>query len=219
MRSARIFLARLSLYLYFRLYIMCGWSWIYRRTWERRWRYYPLPLYRTMNAVVADVDQMHWTADGWRQLWDAISWPNAVWGRLRTGNPKVGDCDEFAIFQANVIRNSVRKGCFEPDRPDMKIMSTFLLTVCWVDKNGKMSGHNVCLLYRRASAEWHGSDPTPGAPIDWCGYMDYGQPQWFDRLESVVTAIRLRYAGPGNQSLGYAVSDPGTLKPLAVYWR
>jgi hypothetical protein len=119
------------------------------------------------------------------------------WRHLNTVDHKVGDCDEFAAFNSNVIANSIKAGVWRSPVKDPQF-----LTVGWLTAEGKASGHNVCLLN-----DGNGR----------FGYMDYGMPAFFGTKQQVVDAIRECYAGPGNVAAAWGVMTPG-LAFVEAHW-
>lgn len=194
--SLWILLCRVGVWLYLATHLYRVKSWLYRKLFEHGVKWYPVQTHRDLDALAATLRKMNWTADGWRQLWDAISYPGAVQARMDSGNFDVGDCDEFAIYIAAVVKKSRIPGVTNPR----------LLTVVWQEKDGTLGGHNVCLL------------EFQGAPDDQRhGYMDYGMPRRYASVEGCVQGVLQRYRG--ETCLGWAISDAETLAPLEVHWK
>ena len=106
-----------------RLYYI--WSKIYRFFRERKFRNVELPYYETLDALEEELGKMVWREDDWTMLWDAISTPQATYGRYKprkdyeeyistlsapvSGNspyPGAGDCDDIALFAAELSNES-----------------------------------------------------------------------------------------------------------------
>ena len=78
-------------------YLRYPWSKAYRALFERGYRTAPLPPAATLDEVRAALAAVTWAKDGPRHLFDAISYPGAVWARRRD------DCDGFAILAATLL--------------------------------------------------------------------------------------------------------------------
>jgi len=191
-----------AVFLYLRSGLARFWYKLYQLLWERSKRV-PIRRFDDLGVMVKYMRDMKWRADTWRELGDAISSPEAVQWRA-DNDPKhfIGDCDEFGVYQAAVINNELTDNVYWSalglDRAD-------LLTVMWYKIGGKewegnhkgFGGHNVCLISYL--------DGT-------FSYMDYGWPQARrETIQEVVEDVRERYAQEF-QPLGWAVSDPRSLK-------
>jgi hypothetical protein len=190
-----IIVCKLACYVFLRWHIYRVKSNVYRSLFEKKLEWYPVAPHRDLEALAATLRKCIWTADGPKQLWDAISFPGAVQARIDSGDWHIGDCDEFAIYICAVILKSHIPGVADPK----------LLTVTWQEKDGTLGGHNVCLMR------------FPGAPAEtaW-GYMDYGMPRRFASPHDCVTGILHRYGG--EICLGWSISDPETLRPLESHF-
>lgn len=177
-----------------------GYQWL----WERNKRA-PLKRFPDMQDLVDYVKTLKWRADTWRELADAISSPEAVqWRADNEPRRLIGDCDEFGVYEAAVIQNETARD--SAWSADLGIVSACLLTVMWYktgglewegNRNG-LGGHNVCLIMHNGG--W--------------SYMDYGWPSKKRKtIQEVVEDVRLRYAQE-YEPLGWAVSDPNTLRVL-----
>ncbi len=78
-------------------YLRYPWSRLYRTLFERGYRSAPLPPAASVEEVGAVLAAVTWSPDGPRHLYDAISYPAAVWARRRD------DCDGFAILAATLL--------------------------------------------------------------------------------------------------------------------
>lgn len=179
------------------------WYKLYQFLWERNKRE-RLQRFPDIQDLVDYVRTLKWRADTWRELGDAISSAEAVQWRA-DHDPKrfIGDCDEFGVYQAAVLNNELVAD--QNWSSDLGIYRGDLLTVMWYKTGGKewegnrngFGGHNVCLLTY--------DDGT-------YSYMDYGWPSVRrETIQEVVEDVRLRYAQVF-QPIGWAVSDPVTLK-------
>lgn len=91
----------------------------------------PLPALAGLTDVMKIVYSSKWTADTWWMLWDAISHPEyAYWNYCKNGT--LGDCDDHAVFAAHYTQQ-----WFD---------NTRILSMQWLDKEGKFHGHNICVF-------------------------------------------------------------------------
>jgi hypothetical protein len=181
-----------AIWLYFKLRIYRAWSSLYRFIYERKYKDVKLPEYKTLREIVAFTKTLTWTADTFRELFDATSTPEKVQYIGTEGNKLVGDCDEFAIYNAVSINNAIERG-------EMKeCASAKIMAVMWMDPFGKTNGHNVALIEM--------------ADHNAFTYMDYNVPSIYSmNVLDVANAVIHQYS-MGSRLLGYAVSDPRTLK-------
>lgn len=196
---------KLTTYLVFRLRIYTTWSRLHRFFFDRAAQGQELPIFENPKAMAPYLRGMGWRPDSWVDMFDAICTPEMVWHRyLNSVDHSVGDCDEFAVFIANVIARSLRSPLW-----DANIDSPSILSVAFIDDAGRAGGHNVCLM-----RSWH----RIGAKFyeQW-GYQDYGDPVFFGSKEKVVEAIKNRYAGVNGTRLCWAVLSP-TLELQELHW-
>jgi hypothetical protein len=189
----KLFFGRLGLYLYFGLRLYYLWSKVYRFVWERQYqRTLEISVYDSYRALTRVTEKLTWTADGPKQLGDVISSPEWVEYCIRTGTKNVGDCDEFAIYNVAALNRSLDTKAFTGDD---QLVEAFLMSVMWVDADGKYGGHNVALLVR--DFEYH----------DMYSYIDYDNPGK-DRMtvREVAQDIVDRYV-PGGTLMMLAVAD------------
>jgi hypothetical protein len=179
------------------------WYKLYQFLWERN-KLAELKRFPDIEDLVNYVRGLKWRADTWRELGDAVSSAEAVqWRANNDPRALIGDCDEFGVYIAAVFNNELAKvsnwsGDIGFERGD-------LLTVMWYKTGGKewegnrngFGGHNVCLISYKDGGY---------------SYMDYGWPSIKRAtIQEVVEDVRLRYAQV-YQPIGWAVSDPVTLK-------
>lgn len=169
-----------------------AWSKVYQFLFEWKWRGHFMPEFDEVGALSKTVGRMEWKKDGFVQLWDAVSRPEATWGRHSKGM-KAGDCDDISMFAVDRIRDMMARGRL----PRVKFVG--LLSCPWDDGN-KIGGHNVCAVqYTRndvATGQWlmrwaHVSN--------WHGGEVRGE---FDDVEDVVENV----VG-GRTNLHWALSD------------
>jgi hypothetical protein len=120
-----------------------------------------------------------WRLDGLKELWDASNSAGYVQYLANTDpERKIGDCDEFAIYESTVLA----------EQKLIPLEDTFILNVYWyryagfVSQTSKLgfSGHNVCLI-KRTDGTW--------------SYMDYNYPSIpRTTVREVVGDILTRYA-------------------------
>jgi len=172
-------------------------STIYRTIWEHNYKNTPITIYKNVDDIVAFIKTLIWTADSWKQLFDAISYPGTVECIGYYGNKKIGDCDEFAIYIATALEKSIE------NKYITHISNPKLLTVTWIEPDGRPAGHNVCLFSYPDTKSY--------------GYMDYGYPIDKPTIKEIVDIIIQRYT-PGSVCIVWAISDPRTLRPEQISW-
>lgn len=138
----RIFISRVGVWLWF----AARWYWLWSRAYRglrQRWaRGTRLPEYESLFELSDDVKLMRWRRDRAAELWDAVSDPRAVWA-LHEAGKKCGDCDDISMFAVDRIVDLIRRceltryGMINPECVGM-------LTLPWIDGDGKAGGHNVC---------------------------------------------------------------------------
>jgi len=190
-RKLGIFFCRLGTVLYLRLRICQAKSWLYRRLFERKYQNIQVPAYQNMDDLVAFICRLIWTADSWAQLFDAFSYPGKIQYVGTEGDRRIGDCDEFALYCATAIANS-----------NLEYKNPRILTVAYMQRDGTLGGHNVCLLERDGGY----------------AYMDYGRPHHYATVRETVQGVLDRYGNEGTVCLGWGTTDPKTLAPLEVHW-
>lgn len=182
----------------FKLGIYRIWSKIYRFIWERNKRL-PLKSFLSLEELVAYVGSFKWRADTWRELGDAISSPEHVqW--IAENDPKrfIGDCDEFAVYQANVIENSLSK--FNHNFVK-QFNRAFVMTIMWYqhDTDVGYAGHNVCLLST--------------ANRKYC-YMDYGFPSVEVETPAEIAEMVMKRYASNYELIAWAIIDPQSLEAI-----
>src|SRR5690606_7703449 len=96
-----------------------------------------------IHDVCSMVRKMKYRPDGWRQLFDTFSYPQAVLHR------KEGDCDDIALFTVwalNRMNIKTFKGIY--DRP-MRVDRAEVLSVTWMRLDGTPWGHNTTVVLVR----------------------------------------------------------------------
>lgn len=184
----KIWFLRVMVWFSLRLRIYYAWSRVYQWLREKcKWEQVSIPLFPSFAKIEEITGSMIWREDTWRELWDAISMPQAVYGKHLKGQ-KEGDCDDISIFAAY---------CIEQARHQVDLGKTVtevgLLTCPWVlQTNGKTGGHNVCAFAYRENG---------GVKWAWISNWFKGEIQWnLDSKEDIIRAM----IGTRAISLGWA---------------
>lgn len=213
--NMKIFFGRIGCYLFTGL-IYRYWSRLYRLIWEYKYRNVELWSYKTFMDLVVTMRTCKWAKDGWHQLWDAFSYPGKVQHIINTvpeADRFIGDCDEFAIYLANVITQNFKdyygagwgldQGRFPMGYNGLLAEDAKVLTVMYVREDGSYGGHNVCLIYWRDGKY---------------SYMDYDLPNTPESdIVSVVRQVMDKYA-PKGTCIGWATHSP-ELKLQSLHWK
>lgn len=194
-KELKIFVVRTLLFVYIKFRIMKYWSKFCRLLWERKRT--PVKGFQSISELVTYMRTLKWRMDTWKVLWDAVSHPEHVqWLADNDPGRFIGDCDDFAIYEADVINKQLKgdallAGCMQ---------RAFMLTIAWHD--GRFGAHNVCLIQVQ-------KDPCgPNEENFWC-YMDYGYPSPLRKtIEEVIVDVLTRYTDTDTVvPMGWAVSD------------
>jgi hypothetical protein len=191
-RDIKFNVGRVGFYTYQRLGLYGLWSKAYRWLYNRQYRDTTLSTYTSFQKLEQARRVLIWKADGPKELWDAIASPEYVEYVLRIRPDKhVGDCDEFAIYNVATLNGSVAAGVFD----DKTFQHASLLSIGWLDKEGKFNGHNVALLTFEV------------AGVSVYSYVDYGMPS--ERRHTVRQVVQdvLDHYVPGATLIGYAVNS------------
>lgn len=183
-------------YLYIR-FVYRHWSRLYRLIWEFKYRNYLLHPYESIQDLAKAINNMKWKADDWKQLWDAFSYPGTVQSVLDNGGGYIGDCDEFACYEATVINNGIMGAYLKPFG-NLRPVYAYILTVTWIDEDGEYGGHNVCLIksFDQKRRQYFYS------------YMDYGLPNpEMKSIGEVVEQVLSNY-GENATLLAWAMHTP-----------
>ena len=202
MRAIALFFYRFGMWLYFKLHICQFWSGLYRFIWERKFLKVQLRTYSDLQTLGDYLrnNAGKWTADSWKQLWDAVSYPQKAQEAF-DGNLKADsglDCDEFAIYSVAVLEKSLAQGTLHW----RVVADPRLLTVMWQGK--KAGGHNVCLVLLPEKNLY--------------AFMDYGVPRGEARTPAEVARNVVDiYAGKDATVAMWAISK-SNLSPVEVHW-
>lgn len=185
----KVLFFRVILWLVFNLRISMTWSKIYRFLYERKFKDVKLTKYANFTELSKFVGSQTWVADKFKQLWDATSTPQKVqWVADNTPKHEIGDCDEFAIYSVNVVEDGLSDGTFND--PNLHVQDAYMLTVCWVNQDNKLMGHNVCLLDTGEDLKWR--------------YMDYHMPSVAKAtIGEIALLVAASFSGLGTKSLGW----------------
>ena len=192
--TAKMMLVRIGYWVTFRLGLYRAWSWIYRRTWGKKYRHVDVELVDSLDDIRAKCRALTWNRDDFRELWDAVAWPGrgeAFFQKVASGGVQPGgafDCDDFATWAAAMAN---------PQR-----FRAAVLNVVWL-KDGKVTGHNVALV-------------EPLAPVFADVRELYHLGNWgnlgpFCDLSDAVASI----AGDPRVVVGWAIFDPWDLRVSA----
>jgi hypothetical protein len=191
MRSLKVFFGKVGVWLYYTLRISAFWSHLYRLLFEFPYRNIQISTYASYEALLEVTSKLIWTADGAKQLWDATSSPQWVeYVAKWRADKHVGDCDEFAVYNAAALNKSLREKKFTGD-PDL--VGAHMMTVMWVDADGVWGGHNVALLVKDHELNMAYS------------YMDYDMPSEPRLTVREVVQDILDHYVPGASLIGYAI--------------
>jgi hypothetical protein len=113
------------------MHVYFFWSKLYRFIWERKNKKTELPQVTSLREVTVILDTSKWTADGPKELWDSIASAEASYFRLLTEG-SLGDCDQSALVACKLIET-------------LNIGDAYMMSVIW-EKEGKLNGHNICLV-------------------------------------------------------------------------
>jgi hypothetical protein len=161
----KLLVLRVLVWFTLQLRIYYAWSRVYQWLREKRkWGQVSIPLFESFEKIEEITGSMVWSKDGWRMLWDAISTPQAAYGKYLEGK-KAGDCDDISIFAAYVIE-------YARERVDLgrTITEVGLLTCPWLTHEGDTGGHNVCAFAYRENggvkwayiSNWYGGAAVYG---------------------------------------------------------
>jgi hypothetical protein len=128
------------------------WSKLWRFLLEGKYKDTPLTQYATLGQLESALGAMKWTEDDLKGVFDVISLPEKVEQiyRLSGGDrekAKVGDCDEFAIYAANRIRDLV-------ERRRANLATPYFMSINWLGEKGEFHGHNICAYFDKTENKW-----------------------------------------------------------------
>lgn len=170
---------------------------IHRFFFDRKYNGTEITVYPTVKALQEWIAKQEWVRDNIDSGWDAVCSPEKVQAVGQSGDHRVGDCDEFAIYLTAAIEKALAAGQMK----EMNVANPRFFTVTWMEKTGAPDGHNVCLLER----------PQPNGSPPKYSYMDYGMPSEppLDTPAQVAVLIASSYAGWS--SSGHGTKESGVL--------
>lgn len=181
------------------------WSKFWRALLERKYRKQKLQQYAHLDQLVAALAHMSWTEDPLKGVFDVISTPQKVeaifqLARLQDQKPRIGDCDEFAVYAADRIADLRQR--------NQVTFTPFFMTINWFDKDGVFHGHNICAL-ERANGEW-------GHMGNWFS----GTPQWgFKSAHDIAEWFAYRNPRDGEgQLIAWALANPDLTPYISRVW-
>lgn len=215
----KVWFLRFLVWLSLRLHIYYGWSRVYQWLYEKRkWENVAIPAFTSFEEIEKVVGAMVWREDDWRAFGDAISMPQAAYGKHLRGKP-AGDCDDHSVFAAYCIERARVEGLLDAD--SLQVLEVGLLTCPWVSKTtGKVSGHNVCAF------KYLGMNGQAA----WAMISNWGQILWgYGQKKGIVHAV---VRPPQNTSLGWSYARVSLrpqagnfgkaklkLKPIEYHWK
>jgi hypothetical protein len=108
--------------------------------------------YRDEEELQQAMEKWVWRRDPLWELGDMISCPARVEYLATAGQP-VGDCDDFSIYCGTALAALEKKNGTIAGKIVKEIS---LLTVPWMEKSGKVNGHNVCVFrYLSPGGGWY----------------------------------------------------------------
>lgn len=180
------------LYVYFASGAFWAWTMLNNFLWDRKYRHNAVLQFKTIEELGEYLSRHAdmWKADTPFQLWDVMSTPEYAQFcfTYRVVAKLAGlDCDEFARYAATSIMSGLTNGFMVPS-----VSWPMILTVTWI-KDGKVDGHNCCVLI-------HIPENEPKY-----AYMDYGQPKGHARsVKDVVRNVINEYE-PGAEVMVWAL--------------
>lgn len=177
---------------------------IHRAIYDRKWKDTPLPAFSSLSEIAMKAKTFSWKQDGIKELGDAVCTPQKVQAVGFDGtSPHGNDCDEAAIWLANVITENIPFKD-QTDKISQGIVGVYFMTVMWYTPEIGFGGHNACLIAYEI------------AGVNFVRYMDYGMPNPMKMSTSeIADQIVKKYAPEGSVRLPWVVSDKD-LSPLML---
>lgn len=193
--------------IYFKSRWCQNWSKLYRWLYERDSKGCPVVISRTYEGLAEVVSrQLKWIPDGPKELWDVFKSPQYI-QRCAFGHNggKAGDCGAFAMWLATSLNRGVASGKFI----DKDVLGGHILSMGWIEHNGKMNAHHVCLISKMSFVDAKRT----------FAYMDYGMPSVsVNSIREVIDLVLQRFTqGAGATLVAWTITDPATLTPLEVH--
>ena len=114
------------------------WSKFYQFLFLRKYSSVKLSAYLHPPAAQSSMNMLQWKPDGWKELKDVIvsaEYVQAQVNRTQNHQPQLPgplDCDDFAIWASKVV---------------MPYYNPHVLLVSYIDQDGSLGGHAVCLCH------------------------------------------------------------------------
>ena len=199
--------AAIGFWIYFKSRWIQRWSQFYRFLYERKYKDVKVDVGDTYVKLVTFSQKLKWTADGIKQLFDVFHSPGYIQTR---GDASLdgGDCGSFAIWLATSLGLALKAGTFE----QKNVCGAEVISVIWMETTGKMNAHNLCLIRYRIEA----NDGLNYRVMDYWYPMPPCSTTPFCSLDDAATWVVNRM-GPGGWVIGWAVTEPDSLKPLQVH--
>lgn len=189
MKKFKAWIATVFLSVFFGLRLYYIWSHVYRFIWQRQYKGIEIAPCSSYADLATRLRKLKWKADGFKELGDVLMSPHWFQKVLYFGDGKdgssVGDCGVFACYAAEVLKQF----------PDT---TPYILTVMWMDKDGKYGGHNVALVKYRGAFD--------GPHLFW--YVDYGLPSPDRDTATEVVWDVMNAMAPGGTLLAVAAATP-----------
>jgi hypothetical protein len=144
------FIIKLNLYLL--------WSRLHQKLFQKK--RLAIPKHASLKELEQTLSTSKWTADTWKELWDVVNHPEHAYWKLKNQGT-LGDCDDHAVLAAEVIDRDLWPG--DPN--------ALVLSVQWLNKEGKFKGHNVCVFV----GEFDDTTEFFTAPQEDYGTLDNGK--------------------------------------------
>lgn len=204
-RAFKLFIFRLGFVIAIGSRYYKNWSRLYQWLYERKHKSLEIEMYTSYRALSNTLATCTWIADGSKELGDAISSPGFIQYVINeVGGRPIGDCDEFAMYNAAALMESVKMQMWTGE----PIKNCSILTVRWMQKDTPQvqAGHNVCLI-----------ELVDGT----YRYMDYWSPSpAFKTKREVALRVIDDYTGVDKSDcLGWSVSDRVTMSPTEIHWK
>ena len=164
----------------------------------------PLDQYEDYPRLLSLAAHWKWRKDTWKVGWDSFSYPSRVQDYINRGVAKIGDCDDWSLYLGWVLKDiESRKPIFE----HLKCENFRILTVTYANpNNGKLGGHNVCLIELRdkdgITRYAHSSNWDKGQIQS--GFYD-GRPYNF--IEDIVRDITQTVCGKNGINMAWGTCD------------
>jgi hypothetical protein len=153
MRRIWYWLVRFGCWLVLDLRLYYLWSRFGQWLFERKYVGKAIRLYKDEEELQKVMDKWVWRRDPFWQFNDMISCAAKV-EALADAGESVGDCDDFSIYAGRALEN-ICEASGNTTIAGKLVNDISLLTVPWLEKNGVVGGHNVCVFrYLGSDGKW-----------------------------------------------------------------